>query len=64
MGEVVNLRMARKRASRKIREDEASANRALHSIPGKLRREARDERAVEDRRLEGHRIGTTAQDEE
>ena len=64
MGEVVNLRMARKRASRKIREDEASANRALHSIPGKLRRRAREERSTEERRLDGHRREPAARDEE
>ena len=55
MGEVVNLRMARKRSARAEKERAASENRALHGR-GKLDRKAED--ADRQRRaalLDGHR---------
>lgn len=55
MGEVVNLRMARKQKARAERERTASENRALH---GRTKGEREAERLQADqasRRLDGHR---------
>lgn len=56
MGDVVNLRMARKRAGRARKEREAEANRTLHAIPGAQRRLAEAQKQVEAQRLDAHRI--------
>lgn len=56
MGEVVNLRMARKRAARASKEREAEANRALHSVPGAERRLAEAREQAQARRLDAHRL--------
>ncbi len=56
MGEVVNLRIARKRAARAADERAAEANRARHGISGaeKKRRANEDARAAA--HLDGHRL--------
>lgn len=55
MGEVVNLRMVRKRSARVEKERAASENRALHGR-GKAQRKADEaERKREATRLDGHR---------
>jgi hypothetical protein len=56
MGDVVNLKLARKRKAREAREVEASANRAKFGTP-KARRELTEaERDLERKRLDGHKI--------
>jgi hypothetical protein len=55
-GDIVNLRLARKRLIRAQKEAEAKANRAESSVPVSQRRAAK---AQEDRRaavLSGHRL--------
>lgn len=55
MGDVINLRLHRKRKDRQAKEAEAAANRAKH---GRTKAEKETVRAVVDleaRRLEGHR---------
>ena len=56
MGEIVNLRRARKAKARAKAEEEAAANRALHGTPKDLREltKARSEKARRD--LEAARI--------
>jgi hypothetical protein len=61
MAEIVNLRMARKRAARKEREALAEANRATHSVPGVKRKAVEAERRLADRRLDGHMRGDPQQ---
>jgi hypothetical protein len=56
VAEIVNLRLARKRASRKAKETTAQDNRVLSSIPGKLRRREEKNRQIEQARHEGNRI--------
>ena len=56
MAEIVNLRMARKRAARKAKEATAQENRALSSIPGRQRRREDAIRRIEETRHEGNRI--------
>jgi hypothetical protein len=56
VAEIVNLRMARKRAARKAKETAAQDNRVLSSIPGKLRRREEKIRQIENVRHEGNRI--------
>lgn len=58
MGEVVNLRMARKRADRQAREREAEINRAAHSVPARERKRLRQEEELASKRLEAHRRET------
>lgn len=59
MGELVNLRRARKDRDRRRREDEAAENRVKfgRTKVEKLTTRAQDE--LEARRLEGHRLGST-----
>ncbi|MCK5934453.1 MAG: DUF4169 family protein [Fulvimarina manganoxydans] len=59
MAEIVNLRQARKRRDRQIREAEADANRARHgqSKPEKTRRA--NEQATAEAHLDGHRLDRT-----
>lgn len=54
MGEVVNLRMARKRSSRAEKERIAAENRALHGRSRADRKADDAERLREAMRLEGH----------
>jgi hypothetical protein len=58
MGDVVNLRQARKRAERQRNEQRANANRLLHgrSKPERTREAAIDDKAH--RHLDQHRIDT------
>jgi hypothetical protein len=60
VAEIVNLRMARKRAARKAKETAAQDNRVLSSIPGKLRRRDEKIRQIDQARHEGNRIDRPA----
>jgi Domain of unknown function (DUF4169) len=58
MGDIVNLRRARKQARRQLEEQRAAANRVRH---GRSRAERVREAALDDKAhqsLEGHRIVT------
>jgi hypothetical protein len=55
MGEVFNLRNARKRRARAKAEIEATANRIAYGVSKNLKAEAEAERALASRRLEAHR---------
>ena len=55
MGDVVNLRRARKRRKRAEDASAADANRVAHGVGKAAPREARAERERADRVLEGHR---------
>jgi hypothetical protein len=55
MGEVFNLRKARKRQARAKAELEATANRIAYGVSKNLKTEAEAERALASRRLEAHR---------
>ncbi|MGH6926555.1 MAG: DUF4169 family protein [Propylenella sp.] len=55
MSEIVNLRQARKRKRRAVKEREAAANRAAHGVPSAEKRAARATEALAEKRLEGHR---------
>jgi hypothetical protein len=58
MGDVVNLRRARKRAERELAERKAAANRLLHGR-SKAERELEAEREAKVRRdLDRHRVET------
>ncbi|HEY6995691.1 MAG TPA: DUF4169 family protein [Xanthobacteraceae bacterium] len=58
MGDIVNLRRARKRAERRLAEREAAANRLLHGR-SKAERELAAKRDAKARRdLDRHRIET------
>jgi len=63
MGDLVNLRRARKDRDRRRREDEAAENRAKfgRSKAEKLAAKAQD--ALEARRLDGHRLASPADPE-
>jgi hypothetical protein len=56
MAEIVNLRMARKRAARAAREIQAEQNRARSSAPKAERKLGRARRESELARHEAHRI--------
>ncbi|MGO4871847.1 MAG: DUF4169 family protein [Roseiarcus sp.] len=56
MGEIVNLRRARKRRERQSEEAAAAANRAAFGAPKAAKREAQAKRELAERRLEGHRL--------
>ncbi|MFK5980714.1 MAG: DUF4169 family protein [Rhizobiaceae bacterium] len=62
MANIVNLRMARKRKSRKEREIEAEQNRALHSIPKRERDLKKAQSKLEQSRLDGHARDITTKD--
>ena len=55
MGDVANLRQARKRRERAEREAAAEANRVRHGTPRALVERERLARDIEARRLEGNR---------
>ncbi len=63
MGEIVNLRRARRRSARARDEDAAAANRAAFGVPKADKRAARAERKLFERRLEGHRLAGPGEDE-
>jgi hypothetical protein len=56
MGEIINLRRARKEKARNARADRAAENRVLHGTPKEVRdlTKARSEKA--DKGLEAHRL--------
>ncbi|KQT86075.1 DUF4169 family protein [Aurantimonas sp. Leaf443] len=56
MGEVVNLRQARKRARRAADEKRADENRIAHGLPKETVSSARIERERAARSLEGSRL--------
>jgi Domain of unknown function (DUF4169) len=58
MGEIVNLRRARKKSERQLAEREAAANRLLHGR-SKAQRDLEAQREAKARReLESHRVET------
>jgi hypothetical protein len=56
MGDVVNLRRARKARLRAEREWQAEANRLKHGRPKHERERLRGERRLEERRLDGAKL--------
>lgn len=56
MGEVVNLRRARKAAGRRAKEEAAADARIKHGTPRAVRELAEARRDIETRRLDGHRL--------
>jgi hypothetical protein len=56
MGEVVNLRMARKDKARREREKLADANRIAHGRSKAERKQAEAEARIADVRLDAHRL--------
>jgi hypothetical protein len=56
MGEIVNLRRARKRQANEAAEREAAANRVVHGLPADERRRLKAERDAQAKRLDGHRL--------
>jgi hypothetical protein len=62
MGEVVNLRQARKRRDRDAREKEADANRVKHGLSKPEKGLSAARREHDARKLDGHRLesGATA----
>ncbi|MBX3572949.1 MAG: DUF4169 family protein [Mesorhizobium sp.] len=63
MGEVVNLRLARKRKARAAQDIQAAANRALH---GRTKAEKAEEKAARQRGealLDGHRLERPGDDD-
>jgi hypothetical protein len=63
MGEIVNLRRARKRTQRLREEAAAAANRAAFGVPKAAEREARAERRLVERRLDDHRLADSGEGE-
>lgn len=64
MGEVVNLRMARKHKARVEKEQVADQNRTLHGLTKAERTLARAKREHEIARIEAHRRERTDQSDE
>lgn len=56
MGEIVNLRRARKAVARSKAETEAAQNRAKFGRPKKEREAEAAERRLQDRKLDGHAL--------
>ena len=56
MGDVVNLRRARKRKAREDSEVTAAANRSLHGLPKQERKTARAQAAKEKHDLDARRL--------
>jgi hypothetical protein len=56
MGEIVNLRTARKQAQRRKAADRAAENRAAHGASKRERAETAAETDKRNRTLDGHRI--------
>jgi hypothetical protein len=56
MGELVNLRRARKRKAGAEAEREAAANRLAHGLSKDERRRLNAEREAETKRLDAHRL--------
>jgi hypothetical protein len=56
VGDVVNLRLARKRRTRRAAEEKAGENRRLHGRTGSDKERERAERLNRDAFLDGHKI--------
>ena len=56
MGDVVNLKLSRKRKAREVKEVEASANRAKFGTPKVERKLTGAKRELEKQRLDAHKI--------
>lgn len=56
MGDVVNLRQFRKRKSREEKAATADANRKLHGISTKIKKQSEAENEIEARRLDGNKL--------
>lgn len=63
LGELVNLRRARKQLRREQDEAVAAANRLAHGVGKAAKREARSERERAERALEGHRCETSGEEQ-
>lgn len=57
MGDLVNLRLVRKRRARDLKQAEAAENRSKFGRTRQERDRRQDEAARADRHLDGHRIG-------
>jgi len=55
MAQILNLNRARKAKLRKDKEQRAAENRIKHGTPKSQRARKAAERAIEERRLEGHK---------
>ena len=62
MGEIVNLRRARKQRRRDQDDATAAANRLAHGVGKAAKHEARAERERVERALEGHRRDPTGEE--
>ena len=58
-GQILNLRLARKRRMRAAKEAQAESNRAKSSVPGTIRRTAKAEMLRRDAVLAGHELDPT-----
>ncbi|TAM94547.1 MAG: DUF4169 family protein [Rhizobiaceae bacterium] len=56
MGDIVNLRLARKRKARQATEEKAEENRRLHGRTKSDREQEQAERVNRDAFLDGHRL--------
>lgn len=63
MAEIVNLRLARKRALRRDEADKADANRTAFGLPKALREKAERENRLAERALDGVRRTDRADEE-
>jgi hypothetical protein len=63
MGEIVNLRRARKRKQRLGEEAAAAANRVAFGAPKAAKRKAQAERELAERRLDEHRLADSGEGE-
>jgi Domain of unknown function (DUF4169) len=63
MGEIVNLRRARKHKERLRAETDAAANRAAFGIPKAATRKARAERELQAQRLDDHKLADSGESE-
>jgi hypothetical protein len=57
MGDIINLRRARKAKTKVERDREAEANRAMHGRTRVERNQSGAEKRRADRKLDGHRLG-------
>jgi Domain of unknown function (DUF4169) len=64
MGEIVNLRRARKKRAAAVAEEEAAANRLAYGRSKGENRAAKAERVIAERRLDSHRLQTPPSDGE
>ena len=62
MGEIVNLRLARKAQQRSRKEAKAAANRLAHGTAKHMRKAAAVEKQRAERTIDAHKIETKARD--